>query len=273
MASRNQVWILLQSCYCLTDCPLGDSSRIKRGQQIKLFLLHQTVILAFKYFAKLEEAPLIFVLKLDEAEIVNGKTFERVSITLMNRALDADIEVDHERYFSVQSEQEIWPLATFQVKKEFYYVFSWIFKKSNLPAVIAPLSNGQRLQVPRVGEFYVEWHLAVDMKTIKCMYGLQSGPACVMNCIYCDQKRIKPTVGTASQANVAIKSCGKAYCVGGLFLSNVLEEPCDMTASTRWRPILPVPLSRVHINTLHAQVQLTEKIVHMHFMYVWNIQN
>jgi hypothetical protein len=46
-----------------------------------------------------------------------------------------------------------------------------------------------------------------------------------------------------------------------------------MNASARWRPILPIPLSRIHICTLHAQVRLTEKIVHMHIMYVWNIKD
>jgi hypothetical protein len=43
-------------------------------------------------------------MKLDEAEIVNGKKFERVSITLMNRALDPDIQRNHALFFSVQSE-------------------------------------------------------------------------------------------------------------------------------------------------------------------------
>lgn len=100
--------------------------------------------------------------------------------------------------------------CTFQVGKESYDVLSWIFGKSNFPAVIAAQLSGEKLTVPEVGEFHVEWHLAADMKTIKCMYGLQSGPSCAMNCIYCDQKRIKPIVGTASQANAAIKSRGKA---------------------------------------------------------------
>jgi hypothetical protein len=212
-------------------------------------------------------------MKLDEAEIVHGKKFERVSITLMNRALDPDIQNDHEKYFSVQSEQEIWPVANFQVEKESYDVLSWVFAQTKFPAVITAQSNGQKLQVPRVGEFLVEWHLAADMKTIKCMYGLQTGPTSAMNCIYCEQKRIKPTVGTASQANVAIRARGKAKWVGGLFATNVAEEPFDMNASARWKPILPIPLSRVHICTLHAQVRLAEKILHMHIMFVWNIQD
>lgn len=222
---------------------------------------------------ELRGAPLVFVMKLDEAEIVNGKKFERVSITLMNRALDPDIQRNHALFFSVQSEQEIWPVATFQVEKESYEVLSWIFGKSKFPSVIAAQSSGEKLTVPEVGEFHVEWHLAADMKTIKCMYGLQSGPSCAMNCIYCEQKRAKPTVGTASQASAAIRKRGKPNWVGGLFANSVEPEPCDMRAHTRWRPILPIPLQRVHICTLHALVRLAEKIVHQHIIYVWNIQD
>lgn len=43
----------------------------------------------------------MFVLKLDEAEIVHGKKFERVSMTLMNCALDPAMTKDIEKYFSV----------------------------------------------------------------------------------------------------------------------------------------------------------------------------
>ena len=156
-------------------------------------------------------------MKLDEAEIVNGKKFERVSITLMNRALDPDIQRNHALFFSFQPEQEIRPMATFQVEKESYEVLSWIFGKSKFPSVIAAQSRGEKLTVPEVGEFYVEWHLAADMKTIKCMYGLQSGPSGAMNCIYYEQKRAKPTVGTASQARAALRKRGKPNWGGGLF--------------------------------------------------------
>lgn len=63
-------------------------------------------------------SPLIFVLKLDEAEIVKNQKFERVSITLMNRALDSEIIEDNPKYFSVQSEKHIWPVASIEVSKE-----------------------------------------------------------------------------------------------------------------------------------------------------------
>lgn len=52
----------------------------------------------------------MFVLKLDEAEILE---FEHMSLTLMNRALDPEIQKDDARYFSVQSDQEIWPIGCF----------------------------------------------------------------------------------------------------------------------------------------------------------------
>jgi hypothetical protein len=44
--------------------------------------------------------PLIFVLKLDEAEILHGKKFERVSLILMIRALDPKTQKDSSKYFS-----------------------------------------------------------------------------------------------------------------------------------------------------------------------------
>lgn len=34
------------------------------------------------------EKPLIYVIKLDEAKIIHGHKFERINMTIMNRALD-----------------------------------------------------------------------------------------------------------------------------------------------------------------------------------------
>ena len=76
------------------------------------------------------------MLKLDEAEVVNGKKFEQVSLTLMNRVLDHAIQANDDRYFSVQSEQEIWPIGCFQVGKESYDVLNWAFQQTKWPEVI-----------------------------------------------------------------------------------------------------------------------------------------
>ena len=51
----------------------------------------------------IEEAhgKLVFVIKLDEMELINSEKYERVSITLMNRAMDPKIEVTDKKYFFV----------------------------------------------------------------------------------------------------------------------------------------------------------------------------
>ena len=73
-------------------------------------------------FAEVQGDPLIFVLKLDEAEIIHAQKLERVSITLMNRALDPLIFPGSPKYFSVQCERDVWPVASFQVAKESHEV-------------------------------------------------------------------------------------------------------------------------------------------------------
>lgn len=59
-------------------------------------------MLYFSY-AELAGKALIFALKLDEAEIIHSQKFERISITLMNRALNPKMTPTHPEYFAVQS--------------------------------------------------------------------------------------------------------------------------------------------------------------------------
>lgn len=61
---------------------------------------------------------LIFVIKLDQMELINNEKYERISVTLMNRAMDPNIEVTDKKYFSVQSENHIWWLGLFRISKE-----------------------------------------------------------------------------------------------------------------------------------------------------------
>jgi hypothetical protein len=44
------------------------------------------------YVPKLCKKPFLFVLKLDEVGILHGKKFERISLTLMNQALDPKMQ-------------------------------------------------------------------------------------------------------------------------------------------------------------------------------------
>ena len=216
---------------------------------------------------------MIFVLKPDEAEMLQGKKFEQVSLTLMNRALDPDIQKDDERYFFVQSEQEIWPIGCFQVGKESYDILNWAFEQMSFSEVIAAQNAGQQLVVEGVGNFNVEWHLAADMKTIKCMYKLQHGLTCKMNCIYCEQihQRSKPCTSAAAVREFRLQ--GKGNWQGGLFASRISAQPCDIRTHPHWKPILPIPLSNAHICILHSQVCIIEKILHLHFMFIWNMED
>ena len=61
-----------------------------------------------------------FVLKIDECELLKCKKMERVMITLMNRSLDPSITKKDAKFFSVQSENNILPLGSFQALYVFY---------------------------------------------------------------------------------------------------------------------------------------------------------
>lgn len=62
-----------------------------------------------------------FVLKLDECEMIKSQKVERVTITLMNRTLEPSITKEDARFFSVQSENNILPLGSFQVSYVHYF--------------------------------------------------------------------------------------------------------------------------------------------------------
>lgn len=60
----------------------------------------------------------------------------------------------------------------------------------------------------------------------------------------------------------------------GLFSKQISAEPVlDVDFQGRWKPILAIPLDRVHVCTLHALNRMVEKIVHLHFMHIWTIRD
>ena len=223
--------------------------------------------LIFVVCAELGSNPLVFVLKLDEAKMVHGKKFEHVSMTLMNRVVDPSMTTDSEKYFSVQSEQEIWPIACFQVLKETHEILKWMFEHTDFLAIIQSQGDGKELEVPDVDSFKVEWHLTADMKTIKCMYGLSHGSNAKHSCIYCLQERHRPQLVSDAQARKVAKARAHTW-EGSLFSKSCAEEPIRDGTSDRWLPILAILLHRVHICTLHVLVRVTEKILHLHFMFI-----
>lgn len=268
---------------CRSRCFLPLQFAVSRFNCLKFgdfLIVHLMNFSAFFVLIEVHGDPLIFCLKLDEAEIIYGQKMERVSITLMNRALDPtftsmspkELKADP-RYFSVQSEREVWPIASFQVPKESHVVLDWVFKQTSIPGLIAAQDNGQLLMVPDVGEFKVQWHLSADMKTIKVMYGLKHGANCLHTCIYCNQERTKPTITTAAQALLTLSKKTSSW-EGGLFTTTVHAKPLvGARTHGRWRPILPIPLDRVHICTLHALNRIVEKLLHLQFIFVWTMRD
>jgi len=208
---------------------------------------------------------------MDEAEIIHAEKLERLCITLMNRALNPDIDVGSPQYFSVQAEREIWPIGCFRVPKETHSVLSWVFDQTSFPTLIKAQNGGQLLVVDGVGSFKVNWHLSCDMKTIKCLYGLKGNAN--MSCIYCNQQKCKTLITTEAQALAAIKRRPSGWS-GGLQASNIPSKPVsDVASLSRWKPIFPIPLECVHICTLHALNRICEKILHLHFQYIWTIRD
>ena len=111
------------------------------------------------------------------------------------------------------------------------------------------------------------------MKTIKCMNGLQHGPSCKMNCIYCEQIHERLKTCTSAEASREATNRGKGRWQGGLFATRIRAEPVDVSTHPRWKQVLPIPLSRTHMCTLHALVRICEKILHVQLTLVWNMQD
>ncbi|GAQ93477.1 hypothetical protein KFL_015640020 [Klebsormidium nitens] len=196
-------------------------------------------------------------LKVDECKWVSEKNLERFTLTMLNGGLDEDMQA----WWSVQSEKDIWTLGAYEVDKENHDTLKWNMSFSDLSTTIERHNSGRKLVVEGVGEFEVEWHLAGDLKTLKALYGTSSGANAKFACIYCLQQRKNGSWGRAcacpqgeppdrdSQENVA-----KQGGVGG----------------GEWDPILPIPLTRVHMCTMHAENRIIEKLVHLPVSHVWN---
>ena len=104
--------------------------------------------------------------------MVKGKRLERVSITMMSRALAGkELEEDNAssnrrcklEYFGVQSKRNCWWLAAFHLPHENHDTLSWYFHQTVIPETIERQNHGGKLHVAGIGAFEVEWHLAGDL--------------------------------------------------------------------------------------------------------------
>lgn len=86
--------------------------------------------------------------------------------------------------------------------------------------------RGEAVFIPGIGHFLVRLHLCPDLKAMKAMLGLRSGP-CTDPCPLC-------TIN------------GKQECMGQL---NTVWPPHENAVE---RSVLGIPLDRVHPCTLHA---------------------
>lgn len=130
-----------------------------------------------------------------------------------------------------------------QVIKEDHDVLSWIFSRTSYPDIIKDHMNGKVLSVPERGEFLVEWHLAGDLKSLKCMFNVSHGANSKHPCLYC----MKSSNDISRNTSV----------------SRDIEDP-------NWKPVLPIPLQNVHICTLHGEVRIIEKLIYLHILFAWN---
>ena len=90
----------------------------------------------------------IFVIKLDECQVVKGQRVERTSLTLMSRALkrkslEGDTEDENEEntfhtkrrkqeYYGVQSERNIWWQAAWALPHEDHDSLRWYFTQTGI---------------------------------------------------------------------------------------------------------------------------------------------
>ena len=91
-------------------------------------------------------------MKLDECQVVKGQRLERVSITLMNRALvgvDVELNVNEKgnTCFGVQLEKNIWWLAAFHLPHEAHESLKWYFNHTSIVDVVQQQQEGQRLHI------------------------------------------------------------------------------------------------------------------------------
>lgn len=121
-----------------------------------------------------------------------------------------------------------------------------MFSRTDIPSTIAQQSDTERLVVDGVGSFKVEWHMAGDLKTLKCMYNLPKGANSKTPCIYC----LHPA-RHLDQANHS--------------------KPPSRSRSTdpNLKPIFDIPLKRVHVCTLHALCRIVEKLIHLYVQFAW----
>ncbi len=138
----------------------------------------------------------------------------------------------------------------FQVLKEDHDCLYWVFHHTPIPTVIdSQMNHGRLLTVEGMGDFQVEWHLAGDLKTLKCLYNCSMGATAKSPCLYC--------MGSAKELDAKWWK----------------RAPDRHMRDHNFRPVFNIPLVNVHICTLHALCRIIEKVVYLYIGFAWKIKN
>ena len=188
--------------------------------------------------------------------------------------------------FSVQSEKEIWWLGAFEVPKETHDVLAWMF--SRIPFVtdvIQAQIAGEKLDVPGIGTFNVDWHLGGDLKTIKCMLGCKQGANSLYPCPFCmrgykktGSKKGKKRAQVIEEENENEDAQDEHSHVENrewdrsILHCPMLEEPDRSMKDTTWNPIIAFSLDNVHFCTLHAFMQIFDRLLNLHIDYAFTMK-
>lgn len=210
---------------------------------------------------------------------MDNAQMSEMSRTLFVRRPPTNTTKHQQGHFGVQSEKNHWWLAAFHLPHETHDTLTWYFHQTTIPNTILQQTSGQKLHVTGVGAFEVEWHLAGDLKTLKCMLGCKQGANTSFPCIYCCHKKIiskdevkkgkdlkaKGTHIDAGKKNQVQWQDGILSCVQGV-------PPNRDSKDKDWSPILSIPLTRVHVCTLHARLRMLDKLLKLHINYAWNME-
>lgn len=164
----------------------------------------------------------------------------------------------------------------------------WYFARSGIQDIISSQVNGERLDVPGIGSFSIEWHLGGDLKTLKCMLGCKMGANTLFSCVYCchsktpmearakgkqpSKGKIQKQAGAKHAIVDTAKLKGSKVWQNGILSCDQSRPPSQDQEDNVWNPILAIPLCQVHLCTLHARLRILDKLLMLHINYAWNME-
>jgi hypothetical protein len=260
-----------------------NGEKIKDNVQLDVCRLLQTLVHLYDIRHDEVGGVLKVCLKMDETIWAGDKKMERLTVTVMNRALAGKERCAPHQWFKVQSETELWPVCMFEVEKESHAVLKRYLTGSALNESIKAHNKGEKLPVQfddgTCEEFEVEWHAAGDLKTLKCCNGVGTGPTSKCVCLFCMHEREKAKVAAVGNKGVVNGRIWKGGVLNarapgdfGTAPSRDARDECgNYINDPNWDPVIAIPLSRTHICTMHAENRVVEKLVHLHICKVYNM--